>query len=111
VRAREWSPELGVFLSIDEYEFHDRKSTLWGWPNQNPVRFDDPTGRETRSQCLDRVKAKAEKCRRDNVCPPEGVAKRPDACSGPGDPASADKCKDCEFNHRMDVADCIVDTK
>jgi RHS repeat-associated protein len=45
VRARQWSPELGVFLSIDELEKHDAKSTLWGWPGQNPIRFDDPDGR------------------------------------------------------------------
>ena len=45
VRARQWSPELGAFLAIDEYEYHDSESTLWGWPNQNPVRYADPTGR------------------------------------------------------------------
>ena len=45
VRARQWAPELGVFLSIDEYEFHDMKSTLWGWPRQNPMAFADPQGR------------------------------------------------------------------
>jgi RHS repeat-associated protein len=47
VRARPWSPELGVFLSIDEYAFHDEKTTLWAWPGQNPVRFSDPEGRGT----------------------------------------------------------------
>ena len=46
VRARQWSPELGVFLSVDEFEEHDRRSTLWGWPRQNPVRFRDPSGHE-----------------------------------------------------------------
>jgi RHS repeat-associated protein len=45
VRARQWSPELGVFLSVDEYWAHDPRSTLWGWGNQNPVRFSDPGGR------------------------------------------------------------------
>jgi RHS repeat-associated protein len=45
VRARQWSPELGAFLSVDEYEFHDVRGTLWGWPNQNPPRFADPMGR------------------------------------------------------------------
>jgi RHS repeat-associated protein len=45
VRARQWSPELGVFFSIDELAFHDGRSTLWGWPKQNPGRFADPKGR------------------------------------------------------------------
>lgn len=45
VRARQWSPELGVFLSVDEFDFHEDKTTLWGWPNQNPTRFSDPQGR------------------------------------------------------------------
>ena len=45
VRARQWSPELASFLSIDEFPFHDAKSTLWAWPGQNPIRWRDPTGR------------------------------------------------------------------
>jgi RHS repeat-associated protein len=45
VRARQWSPELGVFLSIDEFQYLDQTSSLWGWPHQSPVRFRDPTGR------------------------------------------------------------------
>ena len=32
VRARQWSPELGVFLSVDEFDYHTEKTTLWGWP-------------------------------------------------------------------------------
>jgi RHS repeat-associated protein len=44
VRARQWSPELGVFLSVDEYWAHDVRSTLWGWGRQNPITFSDPTG-------------------------------------------------------------------
>ena len=34
-----------MFLSVDEFEKHDVKTTLWGWPGQNPIRFDDPEGR------------------------------------------------------------------
>ncbi len=45
VRARQWSPELGVFLSVDDYQFHDGKTTLWGWPSQSPIRDKDPFGR------------------------------------------------------------------
>jgi RHS repeat-associated protein len=45
VRARQWSPQLGAFLSIDEFRFHDPNATLWGWPGQNPIRFADPFGR------------------------------------------------------------------
>jgi RHS repeat-associated protein len=52
VRARQWSPELGIFLVIDEFEYHDRKSTLWGWSNQNPLRFRDPSGRDGGDQCM-----------------------------------------------------------
>ncbi len=45
-RARMWSPALGSFLSVDEYAFHDPTSTLWAWPNQNPITFSDPFGRD-----------------------------------------------------------------
>ena len=45
VRARQWAPEIGSFVSIDAYAEHDQKTTLWGWPQQSPVRFPDPTGR------------------------------------------------------------------
>ncbi|MBS2015263.1 MAG: hypothetical protein JST00_20415 [Deltaproteobacteria bacterium] len=45
VRARQWAPEAGVFLAIDEYEWHDSRTTLWGWPGGNPTRYPDPTGR------------------------------------------------------------------
>ncbi len=44
VRARAWSPEMGAFTSIDEYAFHDARSTLWGWPGENPARWSDLTG-------------------------------------------------------------------
>jgi RHS repeat-associated protein len=43
-RARMWSPALGSFLSIDEFQFHDGRTTLWGWPGQNPLRYRDPSG-------------------------------------------------------------------
>jgi len=42
---------LGAFLSVDEFEFHDKKSTLWGWPRMNPIRFRDPLGRDDNSDC------------------------------------------------------------
>ena len=45
-RARMWSPALGTFLSVDELVFHDPTSTPWAWPNQNPITFSDPFGRD-----------------------------------------------------------------
>ena len=33
-----------MFLSVDEFRYHDEKSTLWGWPNQSPTRWRDPFG-------------------------------------------------------------------
>lgn len=45
MRARQWIPELGAFLSIDEFEFQSRRTTLWGWPGQNPIRLRDSFGR------------------------------------------------------------------
>ena len=30
VRARQWSPELGVFIEIDEFEYARGAGTLWG---------------------------------------------------------------------------------
>jgi RHS repeat-associated protein len=57
VRARQWSPELGIFLSVDEFEMHDAKTTLWGWPNQSPVRYADTTGHGYPSpQCIKRIR-------------------------------------------------------
>ena len=46
VRARQWSPGMGAFLQVDGFERHDLRSTLWGWPRQNPGRFRDPSGRD-----------------------------------------------------------------
>jgi RHS repeat-associated protein len=46
VRARMWSPELGVFVNADEFALLRKDSTLWGWPGQNPLRYSDPTGRD-----------------------------------------------------------------
>ena len=45
MRARIWAPELGVFLSIDEFAYHEASSTLWGWPGMNPAKYSDPSGR------------------------------------------------------------------
>lgn len=45
VRARQWAPEVGAFISVDEYEYHRETSTLWAWPSQNPIRYRDPSGR------------------------------------------------------------------
>jgi RHS repeat-associated protein len=45
VRARQWSPELGVFLTVDEFAWFSERTTLWGWPGMNPIRFDDLFGR------------------------------------------------------------------
>jgi RHS repeat-associated protein len=45
VRARRWSPELGAFVSPDEFGLLRGDSTLWGWPGQNPLRYVDPSGR------------------------------------------------------------------
>jgi len=44
VRARQWSPEMGSFLRIDELAYHDPKGTVWSWPEQNTAKNDDPTG-------------------------------------------------------------------
>ena len=44
VRARWWSPQLGVFTAIDRFAHHDGRSTLWGWAHQGPTRWRDTTG-------------------------------------------------------------------
>jgi hypothetical protein len=33
-------------LAVDEFAYHGMNSTLWGWGNQNPIRWSDPTGRD-----------------------------------------------------------------
>jgi hypothetical protein len=45
VRARQWAAGVGVFVQVDEYDFHDAFSTLWGWPGQAPPARMDPSGR------------------------------------------------------------------
>jgi RHS repeat-associated protein len=44
MRARWWSPQMGAFLSVDEFGYHDANSTLWGWGGQNPLKWKDPSG-------------------------------------------------------------------
>jgi RHS repeat-associated protein len=44
VRARQWSPELGVFTAIDEHSYHDARATLWGWVGSNPIVEADFSG-------------------------------------------------------------------
>jgi RHS repeat-associated protein len=51
MRARQWSPELGVFLTVDEFDWHSRRTTLWGWPGQSPARYRDPSGRGPDTLC------------------------------------------------------------
>ena len=46
MRARWWSPQMGAFLSIDDFGYQDGNSTLWGWPSQNPVGLSDTSGHE-----------------------------------------------------------------
>jgi hypothetical protein len=46
MRARQWVPELGAFLSVDDLAFHDASSTFWGWPGQNPIATRDPSGHD-----------------------------------------------------------------
>ncbi|MBK7582073.1 MAG: DUF4157 domain-containing protein [Myxococcales bacterium] len=46
VRNRQWSPELGAFVSPDEFGYATTTGTLWSWPGQNPMRWRDPFGNE-----------------------------------------------------------------
>jgi RHS repeat-associated protein len=53
VRARQWSPEIGSFTSIDEFAYHRRRHTLWGWPGMSPIMWRDPWGRDYESTGLE----------------------------------------------------------
>ncbi len=44
MRARWWSPRLGSFLEADDFAYADANSTLWGWGNQSPAKWGDPSG-------------------------------------------------------------------
>ncbi len=49
VRAREWSPGLGLFMSIDEYQYDKGtalglRGSMWSWAGQSPARYADPSG-------------------------------------------------------------------
>jgi len=46
VRNRQWAPELGAFLSADEFEFLGTSGTLWSWPGENPMKWRDLFGRD-----------------------------------------------------------------
>jgi RHS repeat-associated protein len=43
-RNRIWSPELGAFLSPDDFGYLTPTGTLWSWPGQNPMANRDPFG-------------------------------------------------------------------
>lgn len=45
MRARQWSPAIGAFLSADEFRYLGTSGTLWSWPGQNPYKWSDPSGR------------------------------------------------------------------
>ena len=44
VRARQWAPEVAVFLALDEYEWQTTRTTLWGWPGMSGTSLTDPRG-------------------------------------------------------------------
>jgi YD repeat-containing protein len=44
MRARWWWPQGGVFVSVDGFGYASLRTTLWGWPGQNPFFYSDPTG-------------------------------------------------------------------
>jgi RHS repeat-associated protein len=46
IRARWWNPVLATFMSVDQYDYHDPGSDLWGWPVENPVAIRDTTGHQ-----------------------------------------------------------------
>jgi plasmid stabilization system protein ParE len=62
VRARQWCPELGAFLSIDEYEYHDETRRFGGGRIVSPIRWAEGTsvgGRECeKSLGLCRIRCK-----------------------------------------------------
>jgi RHS repeat-associated protein len=55
VRARQWSPAIGAFTSIDELSYHRDRNTLWGWPGMSPIRWRDPWGRDYESTGLEGI--------------------------------------------------------
>jgi RHS repeat-associated protein len=44
VRARQWSPEMGAFLAVDDVRHIDARTGPWSWPRENPARYRDPSG-------------------------------------------------------------------
>jgi len=70
VRARQWSPGMGVFTAVDEFEMQDSDSTLWGWPGMNPIAGSDPTGRGVQ-ECIERC----DKDYKNDHTPPGGKGK------------------------------------
>ncbi|MBS2018036.1 MAG: hypothetical protein JST00_34505, partial [Deltaproteobacteria bacterium] len=65
VRARQWAPEAGVFLSVDDYEYHSYLTTLWGWPGQSPTRRSDPSGHNAcEEDCAAKFKKVSDECTR-----------------------------------------------
>ena len=41
-----WSAELAIFLAPDEFVYLGNTDTLRSWPNQNPLLWADPSGRD-----------------------------------------------------------------
>jgi len=91
VRARQWSPELGIFLSVDEFGYHDVRATLWAWPRQNPIAFSDPSGHLPWGP----------------PNPPPVPPRPPGPKPCPGHDPDRDQCrKDCDAQYDSDTAAC-----
>jgi hypothetical protein len=95
-RARQWSPELGIFLAIDEYEYHDTRSHLWGWPQQNPMRSEIPLDAGTRVAVAPLAAGSTDDWGPDEPGGPGGSPPLPAPSPGGGDsPCSNGPCPSC----------------
>jgi RHS repeat-associated protein len=108
VRARWWSAITGTFLNIDEYNYHDPGTSLWGWPEQNPVRRGDTLGRgllpdtPACNKCLDDARKVHDKCVKE--CGNSSVS--PTTCDFSPGPTTTDPC-DCDAKERSDIVRCL----
>jgi RHS repeat-associated protein len=103
VRARQWAPEMAVFLAVDEFEFQRETSTLWGWPGTSPLRFEDPSGHYGGMPCPGCMNPWCV----GTGCPPPKPPPPPPPPTPKEPPPPRDKCtSDCRDVFEQQVAGC-----
>ena len=112
---RAYLPALARWLTRDPIGLIGG-ANLYAYVGNDPINEKDPLGRETCASCFARLRAKYDRCRVRNRCggPPivASLSSPPgEQCSDPpdggGTPEPSPECRNCDYEARMDIADCL----